>query len=42
LHVFEWLDNKLLHPDQKTDQAQVYALLFSQGIIPNYTLDTLA
>lgn len=42
LHVFEWLDNKLLHPDQKTDQAQIYALLFSQNIIPNYTLNPLA
>lgn len=42
LHVFEWLDNKLLHPKKKTDQTQVYALLFSQGIIPNYTLDPLA
>lgn len=42
LHVFEWLDNKLLHPEQKTDQTQVYALLFSQGIIPDYTLNPLA
>jgi hypothetical protein len=42
LHVFEYLDNKLLHPDQKTDQAQVYALLFSQGIAPDYTLNPLA
>jgi hypothetical protein len=40
-HVFEWLDNKLLHPEQKTDQTQVYALLFSQGILPDYTLDPL-
>jgi len=42
LHVFEWLDNKLLHPEQKTDQSQIYALLFSQNIIPNYMLDPLA
>lgn len=41
LHVFEWLDNKLLRPDQKTDQAQVYALLFSQSILTDYTLDPL-
>lgn len=41
LHVFEWLDNKLLHPDKKTDQTQVYSLLFSQGIIPGYTLNPL-
>lgn len=42
LHVVEWLDNKLLHPKQKTDQMQVYALLFSQNIIPTYTLNPLA
>jgi hypothetical protein len=41
-HVFEWLDNHALHPGKKTDQSQVYALLFSQGIIPDYTLDPLA
>lgn len=41
-HFFEFLDNKLLHPDQKTDQTQVYALLFSQGIAPDYTLNKLA
>jgi len=38
-HVFEFLDNHLLHPGKKTDQTLVYALLFSQGIIPDYTLD---
>jgi hypothetical protein len=38
LHVAEWLDNELFHPNQKTDQTLVYALLFSQGIIPRYTL----
>jgi hypothetical protein len=38
LHVAEWLDNELFHPGQKTDQTLVYALLFSQGIIPHYTL----
>ena len=41
-HVFEWLDNHVLHPGKKTDQTQVYFLLFSQGIIPDYTLDPLA
>ena len=41
-HFFEFLDNKLLHPKQKTDQTQVYALLFSQGIAPDYTLAPLA
>lgn len=38
LHVAEWLDNELLHPGKKTDQTRVYTLLFSQGIIPRYTL----
>lgn len=37
LHVAEFLDNKI-HPLKKTNQTLVYALLFSQGIIPNYTL----
>jgi len=37
LHVAEWLDNKI-HPSKKTNQTLVYALLFSQGIIPDYTL----
>lgn len=41
-HAFEWLDNNALHPDKKTDQTLVYALLFSQGIIPEYTLDLLS
>lgn len=38
LHVGEWLDNKFIHPSRKTNQTLVYALLFSQGIIPHYTL----
>ena len=38
LHVAEWLDNELFHPGQQTDQTLIYALLFSQGIIPRYTL----
>jgi hypothetical protein len=37
LHVAEWLDNKV-GKLRKTDQTLVYALLFSQGITPNYTL----
>jgi hypothetical protein len=41
LHVAEWLDNKFIHPSQKTNQTLVYALLFSQGIIPHYTLNPL-
>jgi len=39
LHVGEWLDNKIIHPSRKTNQTLVYALLFSQGIIPFYTLN---
>ncbi|MEP6920536.1 MAG: hypothetical protein ABI967_05370 [bacterium] len=39
LHVAEWLDNKFIHPSQKTNQTLVYALLFSQGILPHYTLN---
>lgn len=38
LHVAEWLHNEVLNPGQTTDQTLVYALLFSQGIIPRYTL----
>lgn len=41
-HVGEWLDNKFIHPSRKTDQTQVYALLFSQGITTDYTLEPLA
>ena len=41
LHVAEFLDNKFIHPSQKTNQTLVYALLFSQGIIPHYTLAPL-
>ena len=41
LHVAEWLDNEVFHPGQKTDQTLVYALLFSQGIIPRYTLSPI-
>jgi hypothetical protein len=41
-HVCEWMDNHVLHPGQKTDQSQVYCLLFSQGILPEYTLAPLS
>ena len=41
LHVAEWLDNKFIHPSQKTNQTLIYALLFSQNIIPRYTLNPL-
>ena len=37
-HVFEWLTNEVLKPGQKTDQTLVYGLLYSQGVIPHYTL----
>lgn len=40
LHVAEWLDNKV-GKTRKTDQTLVYALLFSQGITPDYTLNTV-
>ena len=38
-HVGEWLKNKF--SSKKTDQTLVYALLFSQGITPAYTLNPL-
>ena len=41
LHVAEWLDNEVFRAGQTTDQTLVYALLFSQGIIPRYTLRPL-
>lgn len=37
-HVAEWLDNNVLRKGQKTDQTMIYALLFAQGILPEYTL----
>jgi hypothetical protein len=40
-HVWEWLQNNVFNPGQKTDQTVVYALLYGQGIIPDYTLDTI-
>ncbi len=41
-HAGEWLDNKFIHPARKTDQTQVYALLFSQGITTDYTLEPMS
>lgn len=41
-HVGEWLDNNVFHNDKKTDQTLVYALLYSQGILPCYTLSQAA
>jgi len=41
LHVFEWLGNEVFAPGRQTDQTIVYALLFSQGIIPRYTLSPM-
>ncbi len=41
LHVAEWLDNEVFNPGQTTDQTLIYALLFSQGIIPRYTLSPI-
>lgn len=38
-HVGEWLQNKF--SSKKTNQTLVYALLFSQGITPAYTLAPL-
>ena len=38
-HVLEFLENKITKG--KTDQTQVYSLLFPQGITPYYTLDPL-
>jgi hypothetical protein len=38
-HVVEFLDNHF--SKKKTDQTLIYALLFSQGITPDYTLDPI-
>jgi hypothetical protein len=40
-HVVEWLENNVLRPGHKTNQALVYALLYDQNILPDYTLDPL-
>lgn len=38
-HAKEWLENNVFRPGHKTNQALVYAQLYSQGIIPRYALD---
>jgi hypothetical protein len=40
-HAVEWMHNNVFDPGHKTDQKRVYALLFSQGIFPHYTLDPI-
>jgi hypothetical protein len=41
-HGFEWLRNNVFQPGHKTDQTAVYALLFDQNILPEYTLAAVA
>jgi hypothetical protein len=38
-HAQEWLVNNVFRPGHKTNQALVYAMLFAQGILPQYSLD---
>ena len=38
-HATEWLENNVFKPGHKTNQALVYALLYAQGILPQYVLD---
>jgi hypothetical protein len=38
-HAKEWLENHVFKPGHKTNQALVYAQLYAQGILPQYTLD---
>lgn len=40
-HLWEWLVNNVFKPGTKTDQTVVYGLLYDQGIIPSYTLNTI-
>ena len=40
-HWGEWLRNNVFQPGNKTDQTAVYALLFGQNILPDYTLDPI-
>jgi hypothetical protein len=37
-HAFEWLRNNVFERGHKTDQASVFALLFDQNVLPEYTL----
>jgi hypothetical protein len=41
-HATEWLENHVFKPGHKTNQALVYAQLYAQGILPQYTLDPVA
>ena len=41
-HAAEWLENNVFRPGHKTNQALVYALLYAQGLLPQYTLDPLS
>jgi hypothetical protein len=41
-HAKEWLENQVFKPGHKTNQALVYAQLYAQGILPQYTLDPVA
>jgi hypothetical protein len=41
-HAKEWLENNVFKPGHKTNQALVYAQLYAQGILPQYTLDPAA
>jgi hypothetical protein len=41
-HAKEWLENNVFKPGHKTSQALVYAQLYAQGILPQYTLDPVA
>ena len=41
-HAKEWLENNVFRPGHKTNQALVYALLYAQGILPQYTLDPVS
>jgi hypothetical protein len=38
-HAKEWLENNVFRPGHKTNQALIYAQLYGQGILPQYTLD---
>ena len=41
-HAKEWLENNVFRPGHKTNQALVYAQLYAQGILPQYTLDPVS
>ncbi len=38
-HAKEWLENNVFRPGHKTSQALVYGQLYTQGILPRYSLD---